>query len=76
MPHETVRRHAAELARAGWCQRVGRGFQVPEEVLRQPAVAGLFRVNAADVHRLFTTLAERGVVEAWERLGVAAPPGS
>jgi hypothetical protein len=74
MPHETVRRHAGDLAQAGWCQRVGRGFQVPEEVLRRPAVAGLFRDNAANVQRLFTTLAERGVVEAWERLGVAAPP--
>jgi DNA-binding IclR family transcriptional regulator len=74
MPHETIRRHAGDLARAGWCQRVGRGFQVPEEVLRRPAAAALFRDNAANVQRLFTTLAERGVIEAWERLGPAVPP--
>ncbi|HEV2530093.1 hypothetical protein [Phenylobacterium sp.] len=76
MPHETVRRHLGGLAAAGWCARVGRGFVVPEAVLRRPGVVALFRDNAANVHRLFTTLAERGVIEAWERLGVVAPPSA
>lgn len=75
LPHETVRRHLAELARLGWCVRIGRGFAAPEEILRRPAMVALFRDNAVNVHRLFSALAERGVVEAWERLGRPSPAG-
>lgn len=70
MPHETVRRHLVELADGGWAVRAGRSFAVDAEILDRPGVRALFRDNAVNVQRLFTTLAERGVVEAWERLGV------
>jgi DNA-binding Lrp family transcriptional regulator len=76
MPHETVRRHAAGLAERGWCLRLPRGFAITDEVLARPEVGALFRDNAANIHRLFAQLAERGVVEAWERLGVAVPAGA
>lgn len=70
MPHETIRRHLAALAEAGWATRVGRGFTVSQAVIERPAMQALLRDNAVNLHRLFTTLAERGVVEAWDRLGV------
>ena len=70
MPHETVRRHLADLTNRGWAVRLGRGFTLDRDILERPQVRALFRDNAVNVQRLFTTLAERGVVEAWERLGV------
>jgi DNA-binding transcriptional ArsR family regulator len=76
MPHETVRRHLAALADAGWAQRSGRGFTVSQAVLDRPAVQALFRDNAVNLQRLFTQLAERGVVEAWDRLGAPGVPKS
>jgi hypothetical protein len=69
MPHETIRRHAAQLVADGWCLRVGHGFAVTEDILRRRELTGFFRDNATNLHRLFATLAERGVIEAWERLG-------
>jgi hypothetical protein len=41
-------------------------------VRTQRPLADLFQDNAAQVQRLFAGLAERGVVEAWERLRPAA----
>jgi hypothetical protein len=76
MPHETVRRHCAQLVRAGWCVRGGRGFSLTPEILGRPELAGFLRDNAANVHRLFAALADRGLVEAWQRLGVPEPPPS
>jgi hypothetical protein len=76
MPHETVRRHAADLVGRGWCLRLPRGFSIAEEVLARPEVTALFQDNAANVQRLFAQLADRGVVEAWERLSVATLSGS
>ncbi|MFC3070910.1 helix-turn-helix domain-containing protein [Phenylobacterium soli] len=74
MPHETVRRHLAELANLGWCVRAGRGFTVSEEILARPEMRALFRDNAINLQRLFTALAERGLIEAWERLGLPGQP--
>ena len=74
MPHETVRRHLAELVEKGWAIRVGRGYAVSQAMLDRPAVQALFRDNAVNLQRLFTQLAERGIVEAWERLGVPGLP--
>lgn len=70
MPHETVRRHLMKLAAEGWAVRTGRGFAVTDEILERPQWRTLVRDNAVNVQRLFTTLAERGVVEAWLRLGL------
>lgn len=70
MPHETIRRHAAQLVADGWCRRARRGFAVGEDILARPQLTGFFHDNAVNLHRLFAALAERGVIEAWERLGV------
>jgi hypothetical protein len=76
MPHETVRRHCAELVAGGLCARAPRGFSLTPEILAQPDVAAFIRDNAVDVHRLFAALAERGVIEAWDRLGPTGAPQS
>jgi DNA-binding IclR family transcriptional regulator len=74
IPHETVRRHCAELVSNGWCVRAGRGYAVAPETLARSETAAFIRGNAANVHRLFSALAERGLVEAWERLGAPSAP--
>jgi DNA-binding Lrp family transcriptional regulator len=68
LPMETVRRHVLKLVDEGWCERIGKGLVVSPQAQGQTAWTALFRDNAANVHRLFSGLAERGVVEAWERL--------
>ena len=68
LPIETVRRHALQLVADGWAERAGKGLIVTPEALAQPAWTTFFRDNAVNVQRLFAGLAERGVVEAWERL--------
>ncbi|THD81255.1 MAG: hypothetical protein E7812_05015 [Phenylobacterium sp.] len=68
LPLETVRRHALGLVEAGRCERHRQGLLITEATLAEPRLAGLFRDNAGHVQRLFAGLAERGVVDAWERL--------
>lgn len=71
MPPETIRRHCAELIANGWCERTGRGYAVTEQTWARQQLTAFVRSNSADAHRLFAALAERGLVEAWDRL---APP--
>jgi DNA-binding Lrp family transcriptional regulator len=71
IPAETVRRHAARLADLGLCHRTKEGLTLAAESFERPDWIDLFHDNAANVHRLFAGLAERGVIEAWARL---APP--
>jgi hypothetical protein len=68
MPMETVRRHALGLVEAGKCERTRGGLVISEGSLETAPLSDIFRENAAHVQRLFAGLAERGVVEAWERL--------
>jgi hypothetical protein len=76
MPTETVRRHAAGLIRRERLQRTGHGLTITEEMRAEPPWTGFWRINAANLQRLFAGLAERGVVEAWRRASPgAAQPG-
>lgn len=68
LPQETVRRHALELVERGRCVRRPQGLLAPQEMLAAAPLWDLFQDNAVQVQRLFAGLAERGVVEAWERL--------
>lgn len=68
LPMETVRRHVVKLTEAGWFVKSGKGLALTPDMLDRTLWTTLFRENAANVQRLFAGLAERGVVEAWERL--------
>ncbi|MCR5875650.1 winged helix-turn-helix domain-containing protein [Phenylobacterium sp. J426] len=68
MPAETVRRHVKSLIDQGLVLRISTGLVTPYEVMERPAWQTFLRENAVNVQRLFTGLAERGVVEAWARL--------
>jgi len=66
-PAETVRRQIAALVAEGACEiRAGR-VMLTDHQLTGEAWSGLLRDNAINVHRLFAGLAERGLVEAWDR---------
>jgi DNA-binding Lrp family transcriptional regulator len=66
LPAETVRRHVADLEEDGLCARTSRGVAITEEILARPGLQLLLTDNAANVRRLLTGLAERGVTAAWE----------
>lgn len=72
LPAETVRRHAANLAEEGLCARTPAGLAVTAAHLARPGLRLLFADNATHVQRLLAGLAERGVIDAWERAD--APP--
>jgi DNA-binding Lrp family transcriptional regulator len=69
LPSETVRRHLAQLTDAGLCEHVRAGFVAPPQALAGPRFARLLVDNAANVQRLMSGLAERGVILAWDTGG-------
>jgi hypothetical protein len=72
LPAETVRRHAAELVDEGLCVRTAAGLAVTEANLMRPGLQLLFADNAANVHRLFAGLSERGIIQAWDEAEASA----
>jgi hypothetical protein len=72
LPAETVRRHAADLIEDGLCVRTASGLVVTEATLMRPGLQLLFADNAANVHRLFAGLSERGVIQAWDEAEASA----
>lgn len=74
MPVETVRRHALALVARGRLVRTSGGLSIPEPTLSGHELSAVLRENSAHVQRLFAGLAERGVIEAWERLRPTGAP--
>jgi hypothetical protein len=72
IPAETARRHIAALMAAGVCRRHGARIALTDGEFATPVWRGLLVENAIAVQRLFAGLAERGVVDAWNR-GAADP---
>jgi hypothetical protein len=69
VPGETIRRHVRRLGEAGLCRRTGGGYIVPAEALAQPVVMGFAARNLMNLHRMFASLGEFGVLAAWEAEG-------
>lgn len=67
-PQETVRRHVAGLIARGACVRVRGGLIVPGEALARPELAAVLTDNAANLQRLFSGLAQLGVLQVWDSL--------
>lgn len=67
LPPETVRRHVATLEKGGLCRRVRGGLlAAPEQLGRgEDGSHGVFD-NVANLHRLFSRLAQFGVLAYWE----------
>jgi DNA-binding transcriptional ArsR family regulator len=67
LPAETVRRHLVALEARGLCRAEGRrGFIVPAEVLARPEAQAVMDDNWRNLQRLFTALAQLGVLKVWD----------
>lgn len=65
---ETIRRHAHELTKRGWLARDAKGaVYLTREMLREPRWAAARQENVANLNRLFTGLADAGVLSIWDR---------
>jgi len=74
--YETIRRHLSELERRNLCRREADGYVVPGAVLVQPPLLDHVDRNHALLTRLFTSLAEHGVLAHWEAGRSGGSPGS
>jgi DNA-binding Lrp family transcriptional regulator len=66
-PQETIRRYAAELTAQGLLKRTQKGLVAPAEILARPKAVQLMRENFADLMRMFSGLAQFGVLAEWDR---------
>lgn len=66
IPQETVRRHIARLVKDDRCDRVAEGYLVPSRVLSRGPFVHYMTANQVNLHRLYVSLAEFGVVSEWE----------
>ncbi|ODT89773.1 hypothetical protein [Phenylobacterium sp. SCN 70-31] len=63
---ETVRRRLSRLATEGLCERNGDGYLIPAQVLARENFVRFMTDNQSHLNRLFTALAEFGVLSQWE----------
>ena len=66
IPQETVRRHLARLLERDQCEHVADGYLIPARVLARGPFVQFMTVNQLNLHRLYTSLAEFGVLSEWE----------
>jgi DNA-binding transcriptional ArsR family regulator len=67
IPQETVRRHLQRLTEADQCERKEDGYLAPARVLARAPFVQYMLDNQSHLHRLFTGLADFGVLSEWER---------
>ena len=68
LPHETVRRRVTGLVKRGVCARTPGGLIIPARTLAHPALRQQLAGNAANLQRLFSSLARLGVLQVWDGL--------
>jgi hypothetical protein len=67
-PAETVRRHATAMIAQGLCVQAPNGIVFADPAFATPTWTAFLQENAIAVQRMFAGLAERGVVDAWDRI--------
>jgi len=67
IPSETVRRHLKRILAADLCELADDGFVVSSRILARDRFVQYMSDNQTHMHRLFTGLAELGVISEWER---------
>jgi DNA-binding Lrp family transcriptional regulator len=66
IPAETVRRHVARLQEPEICLRTKAGYVVPAAAAAHRPFIEFMATNHMNLHRLFQSLADYGVVAAWD----------
>ena len=74
LPMESVRRHAAHLVERGLCVKAGGGLIAPAEALAQPAFIAFMAGNLINLASMFASLAQLGVLQAWDDLNPRPVP--
>ena len=67
MPVETVRRRLANLVARNRCERGEAGYWIPSRVLAEGLLVEFALANQGHLHKLFSGLAEFGVLLEWDR---------
>lgn len=67
IPHETVRRHLNRLAKDDLCERNGDGYLVSARILARQPFVQYMTDNQSHLYRLYSQLADFGVLTEWER---------
>ncbi|MBU1377617.1 MAG: hypothetical protein KKA30_16730 [Alphaproteobacteria bacterium] len=67
IPQETVRRHLQRLVKADQCERKEDGYLAPARILARAPFVQYMLDNQSHLHRLYTGLADFGVLSEWER---------
>jgi DNA-binding Lrp family transcriptional regulator len=65
---ETARRHVSDLIAQGWVIRTKGGLIMTAEALARPEITRFMEDNQANLQRLFASLAQLGVLAAWDDL--------
>jgi hypothetical protein len=72
LPHGAVRRCAAGLVARGFCVQLRGGLMAPAEALARPEVVACVAGNLINLQRMFASLAQLGVLRAWDDLNPSA----
>lgn len=67
IPHETIRRHLNRLVADDRCERNEDGYVVPARILARAPFVQYMTDNQSHLHRLYSQLADFGVLTEWER---------
>jgi hypothetical protein len=67
IPQETIRRHLLRLLDDDRCERNETGYLIPARVLAREPVVRFMQDNQSHLYRLFSGLADFGVLSEWER---------
>lgn len=67
IPHETVRRHLNRLVGRDLCERNGDGYLVTARILTRAPFVQYMTDNQSHLSRLYSQLADFGVLTEWER---------
>ncbi|MEO8114490.1 MAG: DeoR family transcriptional regulator [Phenylobacterium sp.] len=72
VPQETIRRHVRGLLARGSCVRMRGGLIIPAQALTSTRLRSTLEANVSNLQRLFTALAQIGVLEVWD--SIRPPP--
>lgn len=75
LPSETTRRHVMSLVDKGFVERTPVGFVLPAAALAQPRLVTFMSENLTNLQRMFSGLAQLGMLEVWDQLNPRTQPG-
>lgn len=76
LPHETVRRHAMGLVRAGQCAASRVGLTIAPAVLKSRALVEVLRKTSLNAERMLVELTRAGLVKYWAPAASASRRGN